>query len=92
MLAEISWQQLVEWRAALDVIGLDDRWHQAGTVAAEITRLQQTVIAALGGKPPKSQPKAKDYIPLIRPHQDKPTGMMNPAQGFNALASMIMGR
>jgi hypothetical protein len=68
MLAELTPQQLGEWMAAIDFVGLDDSWLQAGTISAAI---HNSVLRAMAGFTKsrkvdrKSVAKATDYIPLV---------------------------
>ena len=40
----------MEWRAAIDVLGLDDSWEQAGTIAAEVANGINGYSLAKAGK------------------------------------------
>lgn len=59
MLAELTPNQLVEWRAALDVVGLDDEWQQVGVICQEMHRI---ALAHAGSK--EEPPPRKAFHPL----------------------------
>ena len=94
MLAELTPEQLVEWRAAVDVVGLDDSWHQAGTIAATLNNKVAEVQAGMAGKekvPDDWLHQAKEYIPLLRrkaASQATTGGMMTPQQFGHYMRAM----
>lgn len=60
---------MVEARAALRVVPLEDGWAQAGTVAAEVNNVLERYIAGRAGK--RTVPRdrlrlPKDYLPTRR--------------------------
>ena len=85
MLAELTPQQLVEWRAAIEILGLDDSWQQAGTVASEI---RNASAAAAGVKlKPDQMAQASDYIPLIQLGEQKPIASGSGIEDFERAAT-----
>lgn len=60
MLTEISPQQYLEWRAALDVVGIDDDWNQTAVLCQQIHNIGH----AIGGV--ESEPLAlSKYMPHL---------------------------
>lgn len=58
MLSEISPEQLIEWRAALDVICIDDDWNRTAVLCQQIHNIGH----AMGGV--ESEPLSlKKYMP-----------------------------
>lgn len=97
MLEEMSPAQFTEWRAALDVLGLDDQWQQAGTVCETIyTELHELAAAfnseeteADARKRRASYPKAGDFVPLLRkPSRQAKPAAMDHAQQIAAMRGM----
>lgn len=74
MLEEMTPAQFTEWRAALDVLGLDDQWQQAATVCETIYTELHELAAAFNSEETEADarkrragyPKASDFVPLLR--------------------------
>lgn len=93
MLSEMTPQQLVEWRAAIDVVGLDDSWQQAGTICETINHEIAAVKAGFAQekKIPKDWlRKITDFIPLLRKKDERRAsgGAMTPEQFAQSLGAM----
>ncbi len=73
MLAELSPQQLGEWMAAIDFVGLDDSWLQSGTISAAIHNSVMRAMAAFTKSrkvDKRNIARATDYIPLVGRKRD----------------------
>lgn len=68
MLAEMTTEQLMEWRAALDVIGLDDQWEQTGVICQELHR----VAASFGGVSEEPPTRSRFHPPRLTFKQPPP--------------------
>lgn len=93
MLEGMTWEQLLEWRAALDVAGVDDHWQQLGRVELELMRTQLLLRAVNGDE------KAADDIgklpesngPPPPAATKKPANMMSPSKAGRLWAAQIVG-
>lgn len=94
MLAEITPAQLVDWRAAIDCLALDDAWQIGGTICETLNNKVAEVQAGMAGKesvPKECLTKAVDFIPLLRKPSDTQNtsgGMMTPDQLMQSLGAM----
>ena len=69
MLAEMTPQQLAEWRAARYVVPLDDGWRIGGTIAASAHNTFERYLATKSGRRVIDASRLRtpdDYIPKIR--------------------------
>lgn len=69
MIAERTPEEWNELRAAIDILGLDDQWRQAGTICEEIHTCFAELKAGMAQKESVPQDwlrKVMDYIPLLR--------------------------
>jgi hypothetical protein len=94
MLSELSPQQFNELRAQIEVLGIDDLWQPAATVAAVLNNKLEQIAAGLAGKSevPKSQlRKAEDYMPLLRTKKEarKVGGMMTPDELLVSVSALM---
>jgi hypothetical protein len=93
MLAELTPEQLTEWMAAIDYLGIDDAWNQAGTTAAAIHNAVTRALASFSKSrriDKKHLVEATDFIPLVRPAKQK-MRVQTPQQMITALGGPQRG-
>lgn len=81
-LDELDWRTLQEWRAALEIVGVDDEWRRHGELIGWLH-----VLAAASGGQEAEKPPAEDFMNL-KTLEEQPQPKATPSDQVATLRGM----